>query len=181
MDYHFSPLAPGGETAAVIENRSTAEKPCRHGDLALMDTLTGERRKTTVISGLPSDVFKISLCAWLNAEKVAALTMSVRCRPASEVPDDESAMIDPPYQTMTAYAVNVRTGKARKLDTYSAQGFFQSVLPGAPGHCDLRSQSGEHPPWPGPDAHVTAEVACRLRRGTGSSVSTTSVVNAGRS
>ncbi|WP_214416633.1 hypothetical protein [Sphaerisporangium fuscum] len=131
--YHFSPLAPDGKTVAVIENRSTAEKPCRHGDLALMDTLTGEKRKTTVISGLPSDVSQISLRTWLSAEEVTALTMSVRCRPASEVPDDEPAMIDPPYQTMTAYAVNVKTGKARKLTTYIAQDFFRIVLPGPPG------------------------------------------------
>ncbi|GHH65402.1 hypothetical protein GCM10017673_09410 [Streptosporangium violaceochromogenes] len=133
VDYRFSPLAPDGKTVAVIEDRSTAEKPCRHGNLALMDTLTGEKRKTTVISGLPSDVSQISLRTWLSGEKVTALTMSVRCRPASEVPDDEPAVIDPPYQTMTAYAVNVRTGKARKLATYRAQDFFGIVMPGPPG------------------------------------------------
>ncbi|MEU6424448.1 hypothetical protein ABZ860_01025 [Microbispora sp. NPDC046973] len=133
LNYHFSPLAPDGKTVAVIENRSTAEKPCRHGDLALMDTRTGEKRKTTVISGLPSDVSQISLRTWLSAKEVTALTVSVRCRPASEVPDDEPAVIGPPYQTMTAYAVNVRTGKARKLATYRAHDFFDIVLPGPPG------------------------------------------------
>ncbi|GAA4518749.1 MULTISPECIES: hypothetical protein [Nonomuraea] len=133
VDYHFSPLAPDGRTVAVIENLSTAERPCRRGDLALMDTLTGEKRKPTVISGLPADVSQISLRTWLSAEEVTALTMSVRCRPASDVPDDEPAVIDQPYRTMTAYAVNVRTGKARKLATYRAQGFFEIVLPGPPG------------------------------------------------
>ncbi|WP_433417140.1 hypothetical protein ACQP1V_41900 [Microtetraspora malaysiensis] len=131
--YNFSPLAPDGKTVAVIENRSTAEKPCRYGDLALMDTLTGKKRKATAISGLPPDVSQISLRTWLSADEVTALTRSVRCRPASEVPDDEPAVVDPPYRTMTAYAVNVRTGKARKLATYKAQDFFSIVLPGAPG------------------------------------------------
>lgn len=133
VHYFFSPLAPDGKTVAVIENRSTAEQPCRQGNLAMMDTLTGKKRKTTVISGLPSDVSQISLRTWLSAEEVTALTMSVRCRPASEVPDDEPAVIDSPYRTMTAYAVNVKTGKARKLTTYRAQGFFEIVLPGPPG------------------------------------------------
>ncbi|MEU7892920.1 hypothetical protein AB0B45_08640 [Nonomuraea sp. NPDC049152] len=131
--YFFSPLAPDGKSVAVIENRSTAEKPCRQGNLALMDSFTGEKRKTTVISGLSPDVSQISLRTWLSADEVTALTMSVRCRPASEVPDDEPAVIDPPYRTMTVYAVNVRTGKARKLTTYRAQGFFEIVLPGPPG------------------------------------------------
>ncbi|MFD2355624.1 hypothetical protein ACFSTC_49665 [Nonomuraea ferruginea] len=45
-----------------------------------MDTLTGEKRKPTVISGLPADVSQISLRTWLSAEEVTALTMSVRCR-----------------------------------------------------------------------------------------------------
>ncbi|MEU7855837.1 hypothetical protein [Nonomuraea sp. NPDC049141] len=131
--YHFSPLAPDGKTVAVIEDRSTAEKPCRHGDLALMDTSTGKKRKTTAISGLSPDVSQISLRTWLSADEVTALTTSVRCRPASEVPDDEPAVVDPPSLAMTAYAVNVRTGKARKLATYKAQDFFGIVLPGPPG------------------------------------------------
>ncbi|GGP07163.1 hypothetical protein LDL08_09620 [Nonomuraea glycinis] len=131
--YDFSPLAPDGKTVAVIENRSTAEKPCRHGDLALMDTLTGKKRKATAISGLPPDVSQISLRTWLSGDEVTALTTSVRCRPSSEVPDDEPAVVDPPYQAMTAYALNVRTGKARKLATYKAQDFFGIVLPGPPG------------------------------------------------
>jgi hypothetical protein len=131
--YHLSPLAPDGKVVAVIENRGTAEKPCRHGDLALMDTLTGKKRKATAISGLPSDVSQISLRTWLSADEVTALTTSVRCRPRSEVPDDEPTVVDPPYQAMTAYALNVRTGKARKLATYKAQNFFDIVLPGPPG------------------------------------------------
>ncbi|MER5644588.1 hypothetical protein [Streptosporangium sp. NPDC002524] len=134
VSYFFSPLAPDGKTVAVIENLSTREKPCRRGgDLALMDTLTGKKRRTTVISGLPADVSHISLRTWLGAEEVTALTMSLRCRPLSQVPDDEPAVIDPPYRTFTAYAVNVETGRARKLATYRAQGFFEIVLPGPPG------------------------------------------------
>ncbi len=117
----------------MIDDRSTAEKPCRYGDLALMDTLTGKKRKATAISGLPPDVSQISLRTWLSADEVTALTTSVRCRPISEVPDDEPAVVDPPYQAMTAYALNVRTGKARKLATYKAQDFFGIVLPGPPG------------------------------------------------
>ncbi|SEG61096.1 hypothetical protein SAMN05444920_103455 [Nonomuraea solani] len=131
--YHFSPLAPDGKTVAVIEDRGTAEKPCRIGNLALMDTLTGKPRKRTVISGLSPDVSQVSLRTWLSADEVMALTTSVRCRPASEVPIDEPAVVDPPPITMTSYALNVRTGRARKLTTYKALDFFGIVLPGPPG------------------------------------------------
>lgn len=88
-----------------------------------------------------ADVFQISLRTWLSADEVTALTTSVRCRPRSEVPDDEPAVVDPPYQTMTAYALNVRTGKAKKLATYKAQNFFNIVLPGPPERSDLRSHA----------------------------------------
>ncbi|MCA2230231.1 hypothetical protein [Nonomuraea aurantiaca] len=49
------------------------------------------------------------------------------------MPDDEPAQIDRPYRTFTAYAVNVRTGEARKLTTYKAQGIFDIAMPGPPG------------------------------------------------
>ncbi|MEV0585511.1 hypothetical protein [Nonomuraea sp. NPDC050310] len=44
--YAFSPLAPDGRTVAAVEDHSTAAKPCRMGDLVLLDSLTGRKRKT---------------------------------------------------------------------------------------------------------------------------------------
>ncbi|MGP4105266.1 hypothetical protein [Nonomuraea sp. KM90] len=131
--YRFSPLAPDGKTVVAVEDRSTAEKPCQMGALVLMDPLTGKKRKTVPIRGLSPDVSQIYLRTWRSADEVTALTTSVRCRPPSGVPDDEPAQIDPPYRTFTAYAVNVRTGEARKLTTYRAQDIFGLAMPGPPG------------------------------------------------
>ncbi|WP_433436132.1 hypothetical protein [Nonomuraea sp. CA-141351] len=128
--YAFSPLAPDGKTVAAVEDHSTAEKPCQMGDLVLLDPLTGKKRKTTAIRGLSPDVSLIYLRTWRSADEVTALTTSVRCRPSSEVPVDETA---PPYLTFTAYAVNVRTGEARKLTTFRAQDIFGIAMPGPPG------------------------------------------------
>ncbi|MEU6713926.1 hypothetical protein ABZ897_20845 [Nonomuraea sp. NPDC046802] len=128
--YAFSPLAPDGKTVAAVEDHSTAKKPCQMGDLVLLDPLTGKKRKTVPIRGLSADVSTIYLRTWRSADEVTALTTSVRCRPSSEVPDDETA---PPYQTFTAYAVNVRTGEARKLTTFRAQDIFGIAMPGPPG------------------------------------------------
>lgn len=131
--YDFSPLAPDGKTVAAIENLSTGEKPCRRGGLVLLDTLTGKKRKSTAISGLASDVSQVYLRTWLSEDEVTVLTTSVRCRSASEVPDDEPAVIDAPYLTMNTYAVNVSSGKARWLAAYTAQSVFELALPGPPG------------------------------------------------
>ncbi|MGV9387284.1 hypothetical protein ACWDRB_66725 [Nonomuraea sp. NPDC003707] len=128
--YAFSPLAPDGKTVAAVEDYSTAEKPCQMGDLVLLDTLTGKKQKTVPIRGLSADVSQIYLRTWRSADEVTALTTSVRCRPSSKVPVDETA---PPYRTFTAYAVNVRTGEARKLTTFRAQDIFGIAMPGPPG------------------------------------------------
>lgn len=119
----------------AIENRSTPSEPCRKGDLVRLDARTGKALQTTTLSGLPADVHQISLRTWRNANEVTALTTPIRCRPASE-PDDSGPseeQADPPYVTMTAYAVNIRTGKARKIAAYTAQSFFDIVLPGPTG------------------------------------------------
>ncbi|GAA1628781.1 hypothetical protein GCM10009733_026930 [Nonomuraea maheshkhaliensis] len=129
-------LQPAGsrrKTVAAIEDLSTEKRPCRHGDLVLLDTLTGKKRKGETIRGLDPGVTQVYLRTWLSEDEVTVLTTSVRCRAASEVPDDEPAAIDPPYRTMTAYAVNVRTGQARRLAEFRAQGVFELTLPGPPG------------------------------------------------
>ncbi|MEU6407668.1 hypothetical protein [Microbispora sp. NPDC046933] len=133
--YFFSPLAPDGTTVMAIENLSTQTRPCRHGDLVRLDARTGKTLKTVPLRGLPADVSQISLRTWRGATEVTALTTSVRCRPASkdDGPAEPEERRDPPYLTMTAYAVDVGTGRARKIATYTAQGFFEIVLPGPAG------------------------------------------------
>ncbi|MEV0622414.1 hypothetical protein AB0I81_54495 [Nonomuraea sp. NPDC050404] len=131
--YHFSPLAPDGATVAAIENHSTAKRPCRIGDLVLLDTRTGKKRTTTVMRGLPPGVTGVSLRTWLNADEVTVLTTTVRCRPASDTPTDKPTQTNPPNRTIHAYALNVRTGKTRKLATHITQDFSSIALPGPPG------------------------------------------------
>ncbi|TYB55037.1 hypothetical protein FXF51_46050 [Nonomuraea sp. PA05] len=133
QDYHFSPLAPDGRSIAVIENIFAGDHTCpRPGGLALLDSRTGEKLRSVTVRGMDAGVTSVSLRAWLGPEEVTVLTESVRCNTEAEdqEPDEE---FDPPYRTMTAYAVNVETGRARKLATYTAQDFRQLVLPGAPG------------------------------------------------
>ncbi|MFI6920655.1 hypothetical protein ACIBIZ_11950 [Nonomuraea spiralis] len=128
--YIFSPLAPDGRTVAAVEDLSTMEKPCKTGAFVLLDPLTGKKRKTVPIRGLSPGVSQIYLRTWRSADEVTALTTSVRCRPSSAAPDDAVA---PPYETFTAYALNIRTGEARKLTTYRAHDIFGIAMPGAPG------------------------------------------------
>ena len=129
--YLFSPLAPDGKSVMAIESR----KPCRWGNLVRLDVRTGKKLRTIKVSGLPADVQRISLRTWLSATEVTALTTPTRCKPTPK-PDKSPAPKesgDPPYLTMIAYAVNIKTGKARKIATYTAQDFFQIVLPGPTG------------------------------------------------
>ncbi|MEV4245272.1 hypothetical protein AB0J63_17920 [Streptosporangium canum] len=82
------------------------------------------------MSGLPTDVHQISLRTWRSATEVTALTTPIRCRPAPK-PDDvgpPEEQGDPPYMTLTAYAVNITTDKAREIAAYTAQSFFSIVL-----------------------------------------------------
>ncbi|MCT9934818.1 hypothetical protein N5079_31895 [Planotetraspora sp. A-T 1434] len=134
QSYFFSPLAPDGKTVMAIENRGTPSEPCRKGDLVRLDARTGEALQRIALSGLFADGHQISLRTWRSANEVTALTMPVQCRPApkqdSSLPKEQG---DPPYVTMTAYAVNIKTGKVRKISTYTAQSFFDIVLPGPTG------------------------------------------------
>ncbi|MEV4185097.1 hypothetical protein AB0J28_27090 [Streptosporangium canum] len=87
------------------------------------------------MSDLPADVHQISSRTWRSATDVTALTTPIRCRPAPKPgdsgPPEEQG--DPPYVTLTAYAVNITTDKARKIAAYTAQSFFGIVLPGPTG------------------------------------------------
>ncbi|GAA4219401.1 hypothetical protein FHR32_000381 [Streptosporangium album] len=135
QNYHLSPLASDGKTVMAIENRSTLSEPCRKGDLVRLDARTGKALQRMTVSGLPADANGISLRTWRNATEVTALTMSIRCGPApkNDPGPSEERRFDPPYETMTAYAVNTKTGKARKIATYTAQSYFDIVLPGPTG------------------------------------------------
>ena len=131
--YHFSPLAPDGKTVAAIETAAPPRSP------AVMATSPSWTRSPARSGRRPPSAACPPTSPRYRCAPGSAPTRSpLSPHPCgadrrSEVPDDEPAVVDPPYQAMTAYAVNVRTGKARKLATYKAQSFFDIVLPGPPG------------------------------------------------
>ncbi|MBB6347631.1 hypothetical protein FHU36_004176 [Nonomuraea muscovyensis] len=131
-NYLFSPLAPDGESVVAVP----VEEACtRGGDLVRLDARTGKVLRKIAVRGLPGAGHHISLRTWRTADEVTALVMPATCPPVParvDAPGPEERN-DPPYRTMTAYAVDVRTGQARKVATYTAQDFFGIVLPGPPG------------------------------------------------
>ncbi|MEV1002880.1 hypothetical protein [Nonomuraea sp. NPDC050202] len=134
QDYEFSPLAPDGRSIAAVERYFARDFPCpRLGNLVVLDARTGVKLRSVIVQGLDAGVTSLSLRTWLGPEEVTALAESVPCdlEAYHEGPDEEAEQLDQPYRTLTAYAVNVETGRARKLTTYTAQDFFEIVLPGA--------------------------------------------------
>lgn len=131
------PLAPDGKTLIAFQSPATVKEPCRtDGELVSLDTETGKALRKIHLSGLPLENQRIALRGWLSATEITVIARPNRCRPAPDDTDPgppEEELFDPPYETITAYAVNIRTGKARKIAAYSAQGFFELVLPGFPG------------------------------------------------
>ncbi|MEO3853878.1 hypothetical protein [Acrocarpospora sp. B8E8] len=135
-NYRFSPLAPGGTMIAAMENRVTQSDSCVPTPLVQMDAKTGRILRKVEVRGLPMDTHNISLRTWLSPTEVTALAEPNQfCRTGKpSVPDGPNPRPDPPYETVTSYALNVQTGQARKLPaTYRVQELFGLVLPGAPG------------------------------------------------
>ncbi|MBO3748369.1 hypothetical protein J5X84_20025 [Streptosporangiaceae bacterium NEAU-GS5] len=136
--YLFSPLSPDGRTIVTLENRSTDADPCRSSLMARADPVTGRPRATIAASSVLLRGDALSLRSWLNDDELLVLvdagaTCRTRRAPDVDEPADTSPPRDPPYRTITGYALNVHTGATRIYASYQAQGLFDLVLPGPGG------------------------------------------------
>ncbi|GAA0408342.1 hypothetical protein Acor_71890 [Acrocarpospora corrugata] len=135
--YLLGPPAPGRTMIAALENRLTMTDSCVPAPLVQFDVTTGKVLRKVALRGVPMNTHRVFLRGWLSPTEITAVAMPLPActKPGPDVPNDDiGPSEDPPYQTITSYAVDVQTGKARKLPaTYSAQGTFDLVLPGPPG------------------------------------------------
>jgi hypothetical protein len=129
--YSFSPLAPDGKTLVAVDDHGD---PCARSKVVTMDAKSGKVLRAIPVRGLPLAAHNVSLRTWLSPDEVTVVVEPIPC-PQSPPPDPgpDLGKFDPPYQTMTSYALDIRTGAARKLTTYKVQGTFDLVLPGPPG------------------------------------------------
>ncbi|MFJ2032291.1 hypothetical protein [Streptosporangium sp. NPDC087985] len=126
-------LGPDGKTIVAVESVGVPGTGCmRSGeDLVHLDRETGKVLRRVPVRGLSMTGNFVYLRSWTDPQEIIALARPFVCK-ESDV-NDPAPSFDPPYVPFTAYAVNVKTGKARKLATYTAQDFFHLVLPGSPG------------------------------------------------
>ncbi|MGW0478956.1 hypothetical protein [Nonomuraea sp. NPDC003214] len=131
--YLAGALGPDGNRVVAVESVETGITGClRSGpDLVHLDRKTGKALRRVPVRGLSMTANQVHLRGWTGPHEITALATPLACRERDD--DAPAPSFDPPYVPFTAYAVNVETGKARKLATYTAQGFFQLVLPGFPG------------------------------------------------
>ncbi|MEV0379534.1 hypothetical protein [Nonomuraea sp. NPDC050643] len=124
--YNASPLAPDGRTIVAAEHLRSRATPCGEiGKVVSIDTETGKTRKTIATRNLPMRDHLVYWSTWLSSDEVVVVTMPYLCRPGGQ-----PARADPPYVTMTAYALNITTDSTRKIGTYSVQTVAELVFPG---------------------------------------------------
>ncbi|NRQ33644.1 hypothetical protein HII36_17565 [Nonomuraea sp. NN258] len=136
--YLVGPLGPDGKTVVALENVEIPGTHCfRQGDdLVRLDAAAGEVLRRVPIKGVPMKTDRVVLRGWHSETEITALATPIRCDPAAyddPGPSREEDRFDPPFAPVTAYAVDVRTGSARKIGSYTAQGLFEIVVPGFPG------------------------------------------------
>ncbi|MFF5210389.1 hypothetical protein [Streptosporangium sp. NPDC000396] len=113
----FSALAPDKHTMAEI-GMDTKTRPIKQdGTLLVFDAVSGKVTAKVAARGLPEDTVMLRLGNWLNDTEVVVLTI-----PSSEPPSREDSR--------TAYAMNIKTGQVRKLQTYQVPGAYLTVVPG---------------------------------------------------
>ncbi|MET7338859.1 hypothetical protein [Nonomuraea sp. NPDC005650] len=130
--YLVGGLGPDGRSIVAVESVDVPGTDClRSGDaLVHLDRDTGKVLRRVPVRGLSMTKNDVHLRSWIGPREIIALAKPFVCGDADT---PKTPRGDPPYVPFTAYAVDVRTGKARKLATYTAQDFFQLVLPGFPG------------------------------------------------
>jgi hypothetical protein len=126
-------LGPDGKTVVAVESVKVPGTGCVRsgGDLVQLDRETGRVVRRVPVRGLSMTGNFVYLRNWTGPQEVTALAQPFACKKSGDF--DPAPTLDPPYAPFTAYAVNVKTGQARKLATYTAQTFFGLVLPGNPG------------------------------------------------
>lgn len=131
--YLVGGLGPDGKTIVAVESVEVPGTGClRSGeDLVHLDPETGKVLRRVPVRGLSMTDNFVYLRSWTGPQEITALARPFVCK-ESDV-NAPAPSLDPPYVPFTAYAVNVKTGKARKLTTYTAQHWFNLVLPGFPG------------------------------------------------
>ncbi|QYC41751.1 hypothetical protein Nocox_20715 [Nonomuraea coxensis DSM 45129] len=132
-DYSIGALGPDGHSVVAVESVNAGVVGCmRSGpDLVHLDRKTGKALRKVPVRGLSMTANQVYLRGWTGPHEITALATPLVCHERDD--DAPASDLDPPYVPFTAYAVNVETGVARKLATYTAQGFFHLVLPGFPG------------------------------------------------
>lgn len=132
-DYVVGGLSPDGKTIAAVGTVKVSGTTCmRSGkDLVRLDRETGKVIERIPVRGLSMTGNFVYLRGWTGPQEITALATPFECKKSNV--SDSAPSFDPSYVPITAYAVNVETGEARKLDTYTAQDFFYLVLPGFPG------------------------------------------------
>ncbi|MEV0200867.1 hypothetical protein [Nonomuraea sp. NPDC050691] len=130
--YQVGGLGPDGRTVVAVESVKVTGSGCVRsgGALVHLDRETGKVLRRVPVRGLSMTANFVHLRSWAGPQEITALATPFTCNESDDAP---ASSFDPPYAPFTAYAVNVETGKARKLATYTAQGFFELVLPGFPG------------------------------------------------
>ncbi|MFI7135546.1 hypothetical protein ACIBQ1_58550 [Nonomuraea sp. NPDC050153] len=130
--YLVGGLGLDGKSVVAVESVNVPGTDCLRsgGSLVYLDRDTGKVLRRVPVRGLSMTQNFVHLRSWIGPREIIALATPFVCgdKDAPETPRG-----DPPYAPFTAYAVNVKTGTARKLTTYTAQDFFQLVLPGFPG------------------------------------------------
>jgi hypothetical protein len=131
-DYLVGGLGPDGETVVAVESVRVPGTGCTTTgpDLVRLNR-DGKVVRRVRVRGMPMTGNSVYLRSWTGPQEVIALAKPFVCKDSGDY--DPVPSLDPPYVTFTAYAVNVETGKARELATYTAQSFFNLVLPGFPG------------------------------------------------
>lgn len=110
----FSALTPDGAAVAALRRSKTPDR--LDGTITVLDVRTGKVSRTVPMRGLPKGSLPLTLGSWLNATEVTLAAI-----PSDEVRENRQV----------TYAVNVETGRVRRLAVYHPQHVIHLVVPGA--------------------------------------------------
>ncbi|WP_062436918.1 hypothetical protein [Herbidospora daliensis] len=119
--YHqFGAASADGTTVVALRDARDRNNDCVPGDLVRLDARTGKVVSTVRNPRLPMDDHNVYLRTWLNRREILALAFpSPDCGAKGEA--------------VTAYALDVRTGKTRELGAYKGDSFWTTAVPGIGG------------------------------------------------
>ncbi|GLX94641.1 hypothetical protein [Herbidospora sp. NBRC 101105] len=121
------PASPDGTAIAYLsraypENGGSTDPADLDAEIATVDAVTGEARTGVRLRDAPEDLLPLSLGPWLNPTEVTMLARELDARPAK----GEGNVLG-----FDTYAIDVTTGRTRKLHTYSFPAWAGGlVLPG---------------------------------------------------